>query len=203
MCSAPAPLSYASKQDAFGNQSAHPSFINHLSASAKIPPPPSPQCVCFSRLHCFVQDVFFLQHGGRGGGMPGCGGYFMSWLCRRCHSPTWCLCHRLVSLLACCARQTSSSDENGVCSSRCDASCCRGLNKEEKKSICCGLKASKSGNPLKAPQTFSDCGLSRSLSFIPGYTAHCHIQVNTSSGSEKKTFIVRLTVRRTRSVFLD
>lgn len=100
ICLAPVWFSYASKQDAFGNQSAHPCFINHLSASAKISPPPHhPLGVCGSPGCTVVCEMCFLCSVGDGGW----GGGVMLWLFRRCHSSTWCLCHGAVlsSLWAC------------------------------------------------------------------------------------------------------
>lgn len=68
MCLAPVWFSYASKQDAFGNQSAHPCFINHLSASAKISPPPHhPLGVCGSPGCTVVCEMCFLCSVGDGG----------------------------------------------------------------------------------------------------------------------------------------
>lgn len=97
-------FSYASKQDAFGNQSAHPCFINHLSASAKNPTP-SPsvsvllQAALLSARCGFMCVCMCVQRGGAGV----LGGEFVLWLCRRCHS------HYVVSLLWRCPPVTMGS----------------------------------------------------------------------------------------------
>lgn len=153
MCLAPTWFSYASKQDAFGNQSAHPYFINHLSASAKILPHPR-QCLWFSRLRCLSAECEFffcvcVWNWEGGEWIPVVAVKTLSLPLRGVSVVAPSSRHYwLVSLLACCARQPFLflPDENIVCSWRSDASCWY-----EIKSICWDFTVWKSGQSLGRP----------------------------------------------------